>query len=129
MEAAVFIARIFGISYLVIAVGMLGNREYYRKLMRDFAATSGTIFFSGIVALVVGITIVLVHGAWQANWTALITFFGWAGIVKGIWLIMFPRTVASFMAWYEKNAQLLTIHAIAALVMGVALTYFGFFAA
>ena len=129
MAAAVFIARIFGISYLVIAAGMLVNRDYYRKLMREFAATSGVIFFSGVFALVIGLTIVLVHGAWQANWTAFITFIGWAGIVKGIWLVAFPRSVAAFMAFYEKNAGLLTIHAIAALVMGAVLTYFGFFAA
>ena len=128
METAIFIARIFGITYLIVATGMLFNRDYYQKVIADFGKNSIIALFSGMFALIVGIVIVLVHNVWRADWTVIITIIGWIAIVKGAWLLVFPKTVTPFMRLYEQNKSTLTFHALAALGFGVVLTYFGFFA-
>jgi len=128
MDAAVFIARIFGLLYLVAAIGMMANREFYQKVMEDFCKNSTLVLYGGLLALITGVVIILIHNVWVANWTVIITIIGWAGLIKGIWIIVFPGTVSRFMQAYQKNENLIMVHSIAALILGAVLTFFGFFA-
>jgi uncharacterized protein YjeT (DUF2065 family) len=127
METAIFIARIFGLCYLVIGVGLLLNQKFWREVIEDFSKNAATVLFGGIFALVVGVVIVLTHNVWVGNWTVIITIIGWIALIKGIWIIVFPSTVSKFMQAYWKNESILLVQSIGALVFGVVLTYFGFF--
>ncbi len=128
METPIFVARVFGIFYLVLAVSFMYNRQLYQKLFEDYSKSTSLVFFSGIFALIIGIAIVLLHNVWAANWTIIITIIGWAALIKGIWLIVFPNTVPGFMQAYKKNKYLLKLQSVAVLVFGIVLTFFGFFA-
>lgn len=128
MEAPVFIAKVFGIFYLVAAAGLMFNRQFYKKFMEDYSKNTALVFFSGMFALIVGIVIVLVHNVWTPHWTVIITLIGWIALIKGAWLIIFPNTVPGFMQAYQKNENLLIVHSFGAFIMGAVLTYFGFFA-
>jgi len=127
MSSSVFIAKILGPVFLVVAAGILLNRDFYRKVMEDYTKNTFMIFFGGMFALIVGLVVVLIHNVWEANWTVFITIYGWGGIIKGIWLIVFPKSVSGFMDGYLKNNILLTVHSIIIVVLGVALTYLGYF--
>lgn len=126
MGTSIFIAKIFGILYIIIGVGLIANIDYYRKMMSDFSKNSLMLFYGAMMALAIGVVIVLVHNRWVANWTVIITIIGWAGILKGIWLFVFPNTVAGFMQFYEKNRNLLLVHSLVALTLGIVLTILGF---
>lgn len=129
METAVFIARIFGLCYLVLGIGLLFNRKVLKQVTEDFSKSAALVFYGGLFALVVGVVIILKHNVWEANWSVIITIIGWAALTKGIWLIVFPNTAAKFMQFYQKHEGLLTINSLVALILGAILTYFGFFAA
>ncbi len=126
---SVFIAKIIGPCYLIIAIGMLVNRKFYQKVMDDFCKDASTVFLSGLLAFVVGLLIVLAHNVWIAGWPVIVTIFGWGGLLKGAWLIVFPDNVATFMRMYQRNKVLLTAHSVVALILGVVLTLFGYFLA
>ena len=128
MGNSIFIARIFGLCYLIIGACLLYNRKAFQRIMEDFCKSAALVFFGGLFALVIGVVIVLRHNIWVANWTVMITIIGWLALIKGIWLIAFPNTVSTFMQAYQKNENLVIVHSIAALILGAILTYFGFFA-
>jgi len=127
MGVAIFIARVFGLCYLILGTGFLFNRRAFAKVMEDFGKNAALTFLSGLFALVIGVVIILLHNVWVANWTVIITIIGWAGLFKGIWLIVFPETVPKFMQAYLNNKNLQITHASVALILGIVLTYLGFF--
>ena len=127
METSVFIARIFGLCYLIIGAGFVLNRKAFVRVMEDFCKNAALVFYGGLMALVIGVVIILAHNVWEANWTVMITIIGWAGLVKGIWMIVFPNSVSRFMQAYQRNQSLLIVHSITALIFGAVLTFFGFF--
>ena len=129
MGTSVFIARIFGLCYLILGAGLLFNQKAFQRVMEDFCKNAALVFYGGILSLVIGVVIILTHNVWVANWTVMITIIGWLGLLKGIWIIVFPNTVPKFMQAYQKNENLLMVHSIGALILGAVLTYFGFFAA
>ncbi len=128
MGTSIFIAKIFGLCYLVIGAGLIFNREVFQQIMNDFCDNAALAFFGGIFSLVIGVVIVLTHNVWISNWTVIITIIGWIAFVKGIWLIVFPNSLSKFMRVYQRNENLLIVHAAVALIFGAVLTYFGFFA-
>ncbi|MCG8432344.1 MAG: hypothetical protein MJA29_14395 [Candidatus Omnitrophica bacterium] len=127
MEAAVVVARIFGLCYLMVGAGFLLNRGLFREVMEDFARGTAAVFYSGVLALVVGTLILSYHNLWAAHWSVIITVIGWGGVIKGIWLIVFPRSVPGFIRAYVRNETLLRIHSMFILVFGAVLTCFGYF--
>jgi uncharacterized membrane protein len=127
MEISMFIAKIFGLCYLVVGVGLAFNRKLFQKTMKDFCENSALVFLSGLSALVIGVVIILVHNIWVANWTVIITLIGWAAFTKGAWMLIFPNTVCQFIKAYLKNENLLTLHLVIVLIFGGVLTFFGFF--
>jgi len=128
MATSVFIARIFGLCYLVIGVGFLANRKFFRRVMDDFSKNTAVLLYGGLMALVIGVVIILTHNVWEGGWPVVITVIGWVGFLKGVWMIVFPTTVPKFLRAYQKNGNLLMFQGIGALSLGVVLTYFGFFA-
>jgi hypothetical protein len=127
MGTSILIARIFGLSYLIIGICFLFNRKGFAKIMEDFGKNAALTFYGGLMALVIGIVIILKHNLWVSDWRVMITIFGWAGLIKGIWLLGFPDSVSGFMKAYKKNKGLMTVHATVAIILGVVLTYLGFF--
>ncbi len=127
METSVFIARILGIFYLTAATGMILNRKFYRHFMEEFCGNPVIIFFSGMLALIIGLVIVLTHNKWEADWSVIITVIGWIGLIKGVWIIIFPNSITRVMRFYKEKEYSLLIHSTMAFILGVCLAFFGFF--
>ncbi|MDD5655608.1 MAG: hypothetical protein PHR91_08225 [Candidatus Omnitrophica bacterium] len=128
MENSVFIAKIFGLCYLILGVGFMFNRKAFQQVMDDFCKNAALVFYGGMLALVIGVVIILNHNIWVADWTVMITVIGWLALIKGIWIIILPNTVSKFMQIYRKNGGLLAAHSALVLILGAVLTFFGFFA-
>jgi len=126
MENSIFLAKILGSYFIIIALGGLFNLKTYQKVLEDFCKNSALLYLGGIFALLFGLLVLVFHNVWVANWTVIITIFGWGGLIKGAWLIIFPNTVVKFTQAYQKKAALLTIHLVIALALGIFLTAKGY---
>jgi len=126
--ASVFLAKLLGPYCIIVAIGVLINRKAYQRVMEDFFKNAAVFYIGGILALFFGLLIVLTHNIWTANWAVLITIFGWLGIVKGAWIIIFPNTLANFIEIYQKKPALLVISLLLFLTIGAVLTFFGYYA-
>ncbi len=126
MENSIFLAQIFGLYLVIVALGGLFNPKAYQKVLEDFVKSPALLYLGGIFALLLGILVITFHNVWAANWTVIITVIGWAGLAKGIWLIAFPGSAAKFTQLYHKKPNLLTIHLIIALALGIFLAAKGY---
>ncbi|MCK5014817.1 MAG: hypothetical protein KAS66_13470 [Candidatus Omnitrophica bacterium] len=126
MENSIFLAKIIGPYCIIIAIGILLNREMYVKIMEDFIENSALIYLGGALALIIGLLIVLTHNVWVAGWPVIITIFGWLGIIKGAWLFIFPGTITKFMEVYQKKSSLLVVHLVLILIIGLGLSVSGY---
>jgi len=126
MANSLFIAKIIGSCYIIFALGMIFNRRFYLILMEDFARNKALVFYAGFLALFIGFLIVFSHNLWVRDWRVLVTIFGWAGIIKGAWLVILPQTLGRYMEEYSKHKYMFTFHTVLALVLGLVFAYFGF---
>lgn len=126
MDASIFLAKLLGIYILVVGAGLILNKATFQKMFDEYLSSPALIYMGGILALFFGLLIVLFHNKWEASWTLIITLFGWLGILKGIWLIVFPSTIGAVTNFYKKSANALTIHGAIAVLLGLFLIWKGF---
>ncbi len=128
MENSMLLARIIGPYMVIVAIGIMFNLKFYQRMIEDFLRNSALIYLGGVMALIIGLLIVLFHNVWVAGWAVLITIFGWMGLIKGAWLIIFPNAAGKLTQAYRQKTGLLVVHLIIILAIGVFLIIKGYFA-
>jgi uncharacterized membrane protein len=126
METSIFLAKIIGIIYLSFGIGLLLNKKYYSKVLHDLLESTTYLIFGGFLAIIFGLLILEYHNIWSKNWTVIITIVGWAALIKGIVLLIFPKIFNSFKPLFKFKGFIcfLTVFVI---LFGCIFSYFGFF--
>jgi hypothetical protein len=93
METSQFIARLTGPVFCAVGIGLLSNQATYRQMAGQFLNGYPFIYFSGILALVAGLSILNAHHDWTPDWRSLITLLGWIMTVVGAYRIIAPQFV------------------------------------
>ncbi|MFA5292070.1 MAG: hypothetical protein WC496_03455 [Phycisphaerae bacterium] len=125
-DAQIF--QILGIAYLIIGIGILSNPDFYRKMIRDFTENPPAIYLGGLIALVIGCFLVVLHNNWTKDWSVIITIFGWAALIKGLFLIILPQVSVRFSNAFKEMKNFLRIWGIIAAILGALLCWLGFYA-
>ena len=128
MATSILLAKILGPYLIIVAIGIMFNPKFYQKMIEDFFKNAALLYLGGVMALIIGMVIVLFHNVWVPSWPVIITIFGWGGLLKGIWLIVFPNSVGKLTQIYQRKPALLRVHMIVVLVIGLFLTAKGYFA-
>ncbi len=128
MELSLLLAKIFGLLYIAVGLGMLINRAYYRKVLTDMTTNSALVMYGGAAAIVVGLVMVLNHNLWAGGWEIIITIIAWLALLKGILLLLAPKAMLGLTKMLTKNESVFVLWAVLALILGLVLGYFGFVA-
>lgn len=122
MGISILVAKIMALLYLASGLAALFGQISFKKFADDYKKSPALTFLTGFTALVFGMIIVQYHNVWVKNWTVLITFIGWAALLKGIMLIVFPNSISPFKGLYKNNK----LWGILMLLLGLLFGYFGF---
>lgn len=127
MELSIFLAKVFGLYFILIAISMLLNKSTYRALMLDIANTPSMVLFIGIFTLIIGILLVVSHNIWVSNWQILITIMAWLTLIGGIVRVYFPQQALRIGLKLMQNDRYFSIATIISLLLGILFCYLGFF--
>ena len=126
MEISILLAKILGPMYIVMAIGILLNMKNYQTVMEDFSQEPALIYLGGLIAFIFGIVIVIFHNVWVMNGRIIITIIGWMALIKGVWLIVLPGSLASSVKLFSKSG-FLAVGMVIVLILGALLTIMGYF--
>jgi uncharacterized membrane protein len=124
MALSNYLAEIWGISMVVIALALLIKEKHLKRLFSKIE-NEESLFCWGLASFVIGLAMVLSHNIWVKNWQVVITIFGWASLLKGLAMLFLPEYTKSYAKKIE-NKDWLPIALVVVIFVGLALTYFGF---
>jgi hypothetical protein len=122
-DAQIF--QFFSLVYLSIGVGMIFNREFYKKMFGDFVGNASILYLGGVMALVVGFLLVTFHNTWAACPSTIITVLGWLALIKGIVILVQPKALISLTKALVASDKFMTIEMVLVIVIGILFSYFG----
>jgi len=122
-----FLARLFGIFTVVVAISLMLNQADVRVAIDDLVRDRAAIFLLAFMCLAGGLATVIGHQVWSGGIVpVLVTLFGWLMLVRGVLLLLLPARLLDGVAaavlvpfWYDVVGPV-------ALILGGYLTYAGF---
>jgi uncharacterized membrane protein HdeD (DUF308 family) len=125
MGTSLLLAKLLGLTYLVVGVGILLNKSHYHSVILGVMRDHVLLYLGGVTSFIVGVVIVMFHNSWVADWTILITLVGWLATVKGVILIVSPKSMNDLAQFWLKRLQLAGIVCVC---LGLLFGYYGFIA-
>jgi len=90
MEVSLFLAKFWG-WYLIIFFIILSFNPKRIKQIFEFLKDQKFAVLASFLAIIVGLINILLHNIWEANWTIIVTLLGWAALLKGVIMFIFPQ--------------------------------------
>jgi hypothetical protein len=126
MQPAVFIARLIGPTFVAVGLGILLNGPFYTALIMEAVRSPTLIYFSGLMSLIPGLTILNVHRTWTGGWRVIVTIIGWLMAIGGVIRLVLPATTAALATDIYARSVFLLIVAVVVLVVGGYLSFEGY---
>ena len=123
MNLSNYLAELWGITIVLVSLALLVKPKRLERLFAE-AENEVTMFFWGIVSLVIGIAMVLVHNVWVLNWRVVITILGWLSLIKGLDVLFLPGYMRK--RWSKMDNQQWLPILFFLLFVGLVITYLGF---
>ena len=88
---------------MITAIVFLARGNSFLDKLLGIHEDKGFVFLSGWVLLSLGLTTIILHNVWVADWRVIITMTGWASFLKGITRIGFPEATQKLTTAILKN--------------------------
>ena len=118
------LARIIGLSFLIISFTFLINKNALKVLVRLFRSKEFLVI-TGSAFVVSGITIISLHNVWEISWSLLITVSGWLLLVEGLYRLLFIELTVEMIKDIDSLLPI-KISLLFTLILGVSLTLISF---
>ncbi len=127
MTDPVFLARLIGPIMLVLGIGMLVNRAYYRAMAEEVLANRALVILSGILIMTAGLAVAIsAPQMWGLGWPLLIMIVAVLALIGGAVRLVFPEQTAAFGRSKLRNPQAIMIGGIVWVVIGAILCVVGY---
>jgi|CXWL01.1.fsa_nt_gi hypothetical protein len=128
MDTSIFLAQLLGPVLLTVSVAMLARPKAMSDMMKTFTTAQGQVwvFLLGLLAMIAGLSIVLVHNVWDGTWRVILTLFGWGLVIKGAIRLFFPEWALKTAGAVASNKALMKVCTFLLFVIGLYLSYRGF---
>jgi hypothetical protein len=122
-----FLARLFGLFLLCLAVPMAVNRGEALTAIGAIVRAPDLLFTYGMIALVIGLSIVLTHNVWKGGAVpVIVSAVGWLMLARAVVLLFLPVRMVGRLYDAVRFADLYYGYVVVILVLGLYLTYSGF---
>ena len=94
--------------------------------MKQMVSDDIYMFLGGIIALVVGMSVITFHNIWNSPLAIVISLFGWLGVLKGLILILFPEKMKKDFKKLYKSDNFVFGYGFVVMMVGFAIAFCGF---
>lgn len=127
MDISMFLAQAFGLYLAIAGIALLAQPKAMNDIIDLFSDSRAAVMVGGLVALVIGIPLVLVHSIWGGPfWQVLVSLLAWATFLKGAMRTLMPGVVMNWANAMKGYMGAMKVMTIIMLVAGLYLCYVGF---
>ncbi len=123
METSIFFLKFYGYFFFLFAGALLISKKGMKVMIAAFKDETH-IMFTGMLSLIIGLPVIILHNIWTFDVLGFVTFIGWISVVKGVVRIAFPSFVVKKMESYNSESK---VWLIIAVLIGAELLYCGYY--
>lgn len=128
MEMLLYLAQLLGPTLILFALAFSFRFDRMEEMVKDFSKSSGLVYISSMMMVVVGMAMILAYNVWEWSWEVIPTILGWAILIKGALFAFIPERLFKMSNKIMKIKGIFVIAIMIWLLAGLCLTYYGYFA-
>ena len=90
------VVQVFSWLLMVLGLSYMLQAEIWIRLVKDAMANTHKYFTLYLLILITGLVIVTEHNRWSLDWNVVITFSGWAMVIKSTVFFIAPQLMEPF---------------------------------
>lgn len=118
-------AKIFGMTALIISIGLIFHLGHAKKMAQEMMTTSTGYIMGGVLPTLIGSWVVVQHNHWIGDFGVIIAIVGWILLLLGIFRLWFVHSWESVIHKYIQYVP--SLFALFGMIFGLLLCYVGFF--
>ncbi len=122
-----FLASLWGPAILAVGAGFFVSREHYLRIYRDIQREPFALLVFGMAGIAAAIVHINTHNVWGNLPEMIISFLGWALLLKSLTLMIMPNITDKLAGRIATNSTLITIVGITMLLVGGYLSWLSYF--
>lgn len=122
-------AKGLGLFLIVFGIGVALKADILWALVPAFIQDGPLLFVTAVFGIAIGCAMVAAHHHWSSLAAILISFFGWVTLIRSAILLFAPQIISQLASVAMHIPGIPMIPAAVATLIGVYLTYVGWFAA
>jgi hypothetical protein len=122
MDFSSIIAEILGIFFALVGISMVANNKATAAAIGESVQNKGIVWIWGFLAVLIGAVIVAFNNMWTFGLPLLITVLGWLALIKGAFILIFPRAAASLYGKFNKSGMIVFC-GVVVFILGMVLLY------
>lgn len=126
-STTMFLASLWGPAILAVGVGFFVSREHYLRIYRDIQREPFALLVFGMAGIAAAIAQINIHNVWETLPEMIISFLGWALLLKSLALMIMPNITDKLAGRIAANSTLITIVGITMLLIGGYLSWLSYF--
>jgi hypothetical protein len=126
MDAALVLARFWGIVLVVLCGSMLVNAKFYVRLVKGLQDEAVRFLYFFVVLVIGAVNVSFFFNQWAWNLRGLITLLGWGSLLKGAFGILLPDLSNKIIQRVNLSPMLIYPTGVIMLIIGVYLLFCGF---
>ncbi|MFA6305989.1 MAG: hypothetical protein WC651_04705 [Candidatus Gracilibacteria bacterium] len=126
---AYVLAFFIGPVLLVVGLSLLLHAKAWQKLLAKYDKDHLSLFPMAFFSMIIGLIMVRMYNVWELNLGGLVTLFGWAALVKGVFYFLAPGTWIKAFLKMKSTMWLLYVGGVFGLLIGGLLSYLVYFPA
>lgn len=127
MDISIFLAQVLGLYLVICAAAFLAQPKMMADIIDMYVRKKVTVMMGGMLSLLVGIPLVLLHSIWDGElYQTIISAIAWGALIKGVTRTFLPQTVMKWGKNAKRHSGLLRFATVILLLVGLYLVYIGF---
>lgn len=126
MDLSLVLAKILGLYCLIVSISILLNYQRIPVLVHEFVESEGLKYIAGLISLILGIIVVIIHPIISYDWRLIITLFGWGAFLYGLVNLFIPELALQIIRLIGSYRKIFSIFAFAIFLFSLILLAEGF---
>ena len=115
------LASFIGLYFAAAGAGLIFSPTAYSSLMNEMLEKPVLVYTGGILAFLIGATILGLHDRWDDLLSSFVSFIGWAALAEGVMLLAVPRQFIGLFAKITLTQTIIRGVGIATAALGLLL--------
>jgi len=122
------ILLVMGVLYAAVGIRAVLDPGFIGDIMADFRNSVGLTYLTGTLVAMICLPLLWYHNEWGSAKQGVASFILWAGLIKGLSFIAFPRFLFGIWDVIFPQGKVARLVGLVVLLLGAALIWWAKFA-